>query len=219
MDAMKTLQGDQVEFLYYEFKLLVRDPYVYYRRRGYSVHKCKVLVIVYRVKMNISKKAKAVEKKHDLYLNILKDYLSKKENIEIISTEGGFGCPVFLDITAIDSSRDIYLFYELKVTREDIKKAIYQLEMAKVWAKQQGRNSASFIVLPIELFLEITTKQGTFKESENFYAEITDYLWKDRLFEKLGYGVLLILENKIQELKCAFIDENINREKAVSMER
>ena len=56
-----------------------------------------------------------MNEKHDLYLNILKDYLSKKENVEIISTEGGFGCPVFPDITAIDSSRDIYLFYELKV--------------------------------------------------------------------------------------------------------
>ena len=160
-----------------------------------------------------------MSKKHDLYLNILKDYLNKKENIEIISTEAGFGCPVFPDITAIDSSRDIYLFYELKVEKKDIRNAIYQLEMAKVCAKQQGRDSASFIVLPFELFLEFTTRQGTFKEGEDFYAEITDYLWKDRLFEKLGYGVLLIWKKEIKELRCAFIDENINREKIVSMER
>jgi hypothetical protein len=164
-----------------------------------------------------------MSKKHDLYLNILKDYLSKKENIEIISTEGGFGCPVFPDITAIDSSRDIYLFYELKVKKRDIRNAIYQLEMAKVCAKQHGRNSASFIVIPDELFIEITTIQRVFKEGEDLIAEITDseitdYLWKDSLFEKLGYGVLLIKKKEISEFKCAFIDENINRQKIVSME-
>ncbi len=159
-----------------------------------------------------------MNEKHDLYLNILKDYLSKKENVEIISTEGGFGCPVFPDITAIDSSRDIYLFYELKDEKRDIRNAIYQLEMAKVCAKQRGRNSASFIVIPEELFIEITTRQGAFKEGEDFFAEITDYLWLDRLFEKLGYGVLLIKKKEIFEFKCAFIDENINREKIVSME-
>ena len=160
-----------------------------------------------------------MSKKHDLYLDILKDYLNKKENIEIISTEGGFGCPVFPDITAIDSSRDIYLFYELKVEKRDIRNAIYQLEMAKVCAKQRGRNSASFIVIPEELFIEITTRQGAFLEGEDFFAEITDYLWFDRLFEKLGYGVLLIKKKEISEFKCAFIDENINREKIVSMNR
>ena len=159
-----------------------------------------------------------MSKKHDLYLNILKDHLNKKENIKIISTEGGFGCPVFPDITAIDSSRDIYLFYELKVEKRDIRNAIYQLEMAKVCAKQRGRNSASFIVIPEELFIEITTRQGAFLEGEDFFAEITDYLWFDRLFEKLGYGVLLIKKKEISEFKCAFIDENINREKIVSME-
>ena len=159
-----------------------------------------------------------MSKKHDLYLNILKDYLSKKENIEIISTEGGFGCPVFPDITAIDSSRDIYLFYELKVEKTDIRNAIYQLEMAKVCAKQRGRNSASFIVMSEELFIELATIHRAFKEGEDFYAEITDYLWKDRLFEKLGYGVLLIKKKEIKELRCAFIDENINRQKIVSME-
>ena len=159
-----------------------------------------------------------MNEKHDLYLNILKDYLNKKENIEIISTEAGFGCPVFPDITAIDSSRDIYLFYELKDEKRDIRNAIYQLEMAKVCAKQRGRNSASFIVIPEELFIEITTRQGAFKEGEDFFAEITDYLWLDRLFEKLGYGVLLIKKKEIFEFKCAFIDENINREKIVSME-
>lgn len=159
-----------------------------------------------------------MSEKHDSYLNILKGFLNEKENIKIISTEGGFGCPVFLDITAIDLRGDNYLFYELKVEKKDIRNAIYQLEMAKVYAKQRGHNSASFIVLPDELFLEITTKQGAFKEGENFYAEITDYLWLDRLFEKLGYGVLLIRKKEIQELKCAYIDGNINREKIVSMD-
>jgi hypothetical protein len=159
-----------------------------------------------------------MSEKHDSYLNILKDFLNEKENIKIISTEGGFCCPVFPDITAIDLSGDNYLFYELKVEKRDIRNAIYQLEMAKVYAKQRGHNSASFIVLPDELFLEITTKQRAFKEGENFCAEITDYLWLDRLFEKLGYGVLLIWKKEIQELKCAYIDGNINREKIVSMD-
>ena len=56
-----------------------------------------------------------MSEKHDSYLNILKDFLIETENIKIISTEGGFGCPVFPDITAIDLSGDNYLFYELKV--------------------------------------------------------------------------------------------------------
>ena len=73
--------------------------------------------------------------------------------------------------------------------------------------------------MPEELFLEITTRQSAFKEDEDFYAEITEYLWLDRLFGKLGYGFLLILKNEIQELKCAFIDEAVIREKIVSMER
>ncbi|MCK4735423.1 MAG: hypothetical protein KAT65_23420 [Methanophagales archaeon] len=158
-----------------------------------------------------------MSEKHDLYLNILTGYLDNK--VEIISKEKGFGCPVFPDIVAKDTDRDIYLFYELKVKKRDIRNAIYQLEMAKVCAKQHGRNSASFIVMPEELFLEITTRQSAFKEDEDFYAEITEYLWLDRLFGKLGYGFLLILKNEIQELKCAFMDEAVIREKIVSMER
>jgi len=142
--------------------------------------------------------------KHEAYLKILEAYLEKKENIKIIGIGKGVGCPVIPDITAIDLGRDIRLFYELKVKKEDIRNAIYQLEMVKVSAQQQGRNSASFVVIPEELFNEISITG--------------DYVWLDRLFEKLGYGVLLIKKNEVLQLKCAFIDENINREKIVSME-
>jgi hypothetical protein len=147
----------------------------------------------------------------DVLVNYLEDKGLKLEVKWETNDYAGYYPPFLPHIIAKDVENKLFLFYQLleKINDTKVKDGIYNLELAKAFSKMHlSYNSVSFIVIPQQ-------KVKGFEKADTAYETLR---WFYMLCENLGYGILLIHDDEVRQIKPAVIDEFIEKKKIYSME-